>query len=114
MEAPSAKSVMMFNSLVMMFGTQAVMAMGKLQNPMTGKVDRDLDQAQAMIDMLEMVEERTKGNLTEDESRLITNTLRDLRLNYVVERNKDANPASPAIDEAEAPASYEGIPGNLA
>jgi len=119
MELPDTKSIMMFNSLVMMFSTQAMMAMGKLQNPMTGKVERDLNQAQIMIDMLEMVEARTKGNLTDDESLLLANTLRDLRLNFVVERNKDANPASPAadapaVDASDAPAGQEGIPENVA
>jgi len=105
---------MMFNSLVMMYSTQAMMAMGKLHNPMTGKIERDLDQAQIMIDLLEMVEERTKGNLTDDESRMLIGTLRDLRLNYVMERNKDANPASPAADVPQTPADQEGVPENVA
>ena len=105
---------MMFNSLVMMFSTQAMMAMGKLQNPMTGKVERDINHAQIMIDLLEMVEERTVGNLTEDESRMLANTLRDLRVNFVVEKNRDANPASPAADSPEIPANQEGVPENLA
>lgn len=114
MNTPSAKSSMMFNSLVMMFSTQAMMAMGKLQNPMTGKIERDVNHAQIMIDLLEMVEERTAGNLTEEESRFLASTLRDLRVNYVMEKNRDANPASPAADSAAIPAGEEGVPGNLA
>jgi hypothetical protein len=105
---------MMFASLVMMFNSQAMMAMGKLANPMTGKVDREMQGAQFMIDLLEMIEERTRGNLTDDESRMIATTLRDLRLNYVAEMNRDLNPASPAAEGTGAPASTEGIPDNVA
>lgn len=114
MATPSDKSTMMFASLVMMFNSQAMMAMGKVANPMTGKVDREMQGAQFMIDLLEMIEERTKGNLTDDESRMLTTTLRDLRLNYVAEMNKDLNPASPAADATAAPASTDGIPDNVA
>ncbi len=113
MNTPSAKSSMMFNSMVMMFSTQAMMAMGKIHNPMTGTMERDINQAQAMIDLLEMVEERTAGNLTEEEGRFLTTTLRDLRLNYVVERNKEMNPASPGADSAAIPETQEGVPENL-
>ncbi len=52
---------MMFASLVMMFNSQAMMAMGKLANPVTGKVERELQAAQFMIDLLEMLDERTKA-----------------------------------------------------
>ena len=114
MATPSDKSTMMFASLVMMFNSQAMMAMGKIANPMTGKVDREMQGAQFMIDLLEMIEERTKGNLTDDESRMITTTLRDLRLNYVAEMNKDLNPSSPVVEGTGAPASTDGIPDNLA
>ena len=45
MATPSDKSTMMFASLVMMFNSQAMMAMGKIANPMTGKVDREMQGA---------------------------------------------------------------------
>lgn len=106
---------MMFASLVMMFSSQAMMAMGKIHNPVTGKIDRDLNAAQYMIEMLAMLEERTKGNITEQESTMLATTLRDLRLNYVVEMNKDQsqqNPAAPAADSTSQPEMQEGVPGN--
>ena len=114
MDTPSEKSSMMFASMVMMFSSQAIMAMGKVQNPMTGRIDRDLNAAQFMIDLLAMLEERTRGNLTEAESNMLGTTLRDLRLNYVVEMNKEKNPASPAADNAAQPEVTEGVPGDVA
>ncbi len=105
---------MMFASLVMMFNSQAMMAMGKLANPVTGKVERELQAAQFMIDLLEMLDERTKGNLTDEESRMLTTTLRDLRLNYVSEMSRDSNPASAGADTTGTTAATEGIPDNVA
>lgn len=101
MFTPSEKSKMMFASLVAMFNTQAMMAMGKIHNPMTGQIDRNLQAAQVMIDILEMFEERTRDNRTDEETRMVTGALSDLRINYVYEANREANPA-PA---AEAPAA---------
>jgi Na+-translocating ferredoxin:NAD+ oxidoreductase RnfG subunit len=114
MDTPTEKSSMMFASMVMMFSTQAMMAMGKVHNPMTGTIQRDLNAAQYMIDLLVMVEERTKGNLSEAENNMLATTLRDLRLNYVVEKNKEANPASPAADTATQPEMIDGAPENVA
>ncbi len=74
--------------LVALFQTTALQQMGKLKNPMTDKIERDLQQAQISIDMIAMLNEKTKGNLTGDEERMITGVLRDLRLNYVDEANK--------------------------
>lgn len=115
METPSDKSQAMFASIVAMFSSQAMMAMGKLHNPVSGKVDRDLAAAQYMIDLLAMLEERTQGNLMPQESNFLATTLRDLRLNYVVEVNKEKNPASPEADNMEPrPEAEQGIPDNVA
>lgn len=105
----------MFTNLVMMLATQAMMAMGKLANPVTGKVERQMQGAQIMIDMLEMLREKTRGNLSPEESRVLENTLRDLRLNYVAEANRGVNPASPGASMATPPSiDNGGIPDNLA
>ena len=55
----------------------------------SGKVERNLNQAQISIDLLEMLSRRTAGNLSEDESRLLARTLQELKLNYVDETLKD-------------------------
>jgi hypothetical protein len=66
--------------------------MGKLKNPLTEKVDRDLDAARMSIDMIEMLKEKTKSNVSDDESRFLTQVLSDLRLNYVEESAKPGEP----------------------
>jgi hypothetical protein len=65
--------------------------MGKMKNPVTDKIERNMEQAQQSIDMLDMIKEKTKGNLSSEMARLIDNSLSELRLNYVDELNKDKN-----------------------
>jgi hypothetical protein len=74
--------------LILMLQTAALQQMGKLKNPLTDKVEQDLQQAQLSIDMLEMLHSKMKGNLTEEEERLLSSVLRDLKLNYVDEISK--------------------------
>lgn len=92
MEAPE-KNQMMFVQLVAMFQTAALQQMGKLKNPVTDKIEKDMGRAQLSIDMLNMLKERTKGNLSPDEERFLDGILQDLKLNYVDEMSK-APPAS--------------------
>jgi hypothetical protein len=78
-----------FIQLVLMFQTAAMQQMGKLQNPITQKIERDLDHARFSIDMLEMIQHKTKNNLTENEKKFLEHTLFELRMNYVDEMSKD-------------------------
>ncbi|MCZ6776891.1 MAG: DUF1844 domain-containing protein [Ignavibacteria bacterium] len=89
------KSTLLFSQIVIMFHAFAMQQLGKVKNPVTDKIERDLIGAQNSIDMLDMLKEKTKGNLTKDEERLITDTLKELRLNYVDESGKP-EPAKPA------------------
>jgi hypothetical protein len=88
------KNQFMFMQLVMMFHTLTMHQLGKIKNPITDKVERDLAAAQGSIDMLDMLKEKTKGNLAADEDRFLTNLLKELKLNYVDEAGKPAEPAS--------------------
>ncbi len=74
-----------FSVYVAIMGQSAMMQLGKIVNPATGKVERDLVQAKFTIDILGMLEEKTKGNLTKEEADLLRTTLANLRLNYVEE-----------------------------
>lgn len=78
-----------FVQLVITFQAAAMQQMGKLQNPITKKVERNLDQAEFSIDMLEMLREKTKNNLTENEKKFLEHTLYELRMNYLDEVKKD-------------------------
>jgi len=84
----SNKSTQMFFSLIYSFQMQTMMHLGKIKNPVTDKIETDLPAAQATIDLIEMLIEKTKGNLAEEEKRFIEGALSDLKLNYVEESGK--------------------------
>jgi len=70
-----------FNELVQLLASQAVMAMGS-RDPQTGQIIVALDLAQIHIELLTILEEKTKGNLTDDEADALSQTLSQLRLLY--------------------------------
>ena len=72
-----------FETLISSFVTQALFALGAIPDPRTGQPALHLDLARHQIDMLSVLEEKTKGNLTEDESDLLASTLYELRTRYV-------------------------------
>lgn len=78
----------LFMQLVMMFQGAAMQHMGKIVNPMSGKTERDLDQAKMSIDILGMLQEKTKGSVNEHEKKFLDHVLFELRMNYVDEVNK--------------------------
>lgn len=82
------KSTQLFFSLVYSFQMQTMMHLGKLKNPVSDKIEKDLMAAQATIDLIEMLSEKTKGNLAEEEKRFLESALSDLKLNYVEESTK--------------------------
>jgi hypothetical protein len=84
----SEKQTLLFARLVVMLHAATMQYLGKVKNPLTDKVERDLPAAQGMIDTLDMIENRTRGNLTPEESRMIAQLLQELRLNYVDEARK--------------------------
>jgi len=72
-----------FAALISTLTTQAFFAMGLLQIKGEEKREPDLELAKYNIDMLETIEEKTKDNLTEDEKKVLENTLDQLRMAYV-------------------------------
>ena len=72
-----------FAALVSMLTTQALFALGLLQVKGQEKREPDLEMAKYNIDMLETLEEKTKGNLTKEEETVLANTLSELRMGYV-------------------------------
>jgi len=79
------KNKQLFYSLVATFHATAMQQMGKIKNPLTDSIERNLEEAQMSIDILDMIEAKTKGNLDEDEARLLKSVLQDLKINYVDE-----------------------------
>jgi hypothetical protein len=72
-----------FSTFVISLSTQALMNLGEIANPMSGKVETDVTVAKQMIDILGMLKDKTKGNLSAHEDRLIQEILYDLRMRYV-------------------------------
>jgi hypothetical protein len=77
-----------FVSLVMMLASACWQQLGKVPNPVTGKIEKEIDNAQITIELLSMLRDKTKGNLSTDEERLLANTISDLQLNYADEATK--------------------------
>ncbi|RZD16232.1 MAG: DUF1844 domain-containing protein [Candidatus Acididesulfobacter guangdongensis] len=75
-----------FSTFVYSLNAQALFYLGKLPNPMTGKYEKDLKTARYLIDTIDMLSNKTKGNLDENESKLMTNILYDLKMFYVNEK----------------------------
>jgi hypothetical protein len=82
----------------MMLGSAAWQQLGKVPNPVTGKVEREVGNAQITIDLLVMLRDKTKGNLSPDEERLLANTISDLQLNFADEAGKE-QPVAPDLEE---------------
>ncbi len=72
-----------FKTMISTMVTQAMLAMGAVPDPQTGQRYLILDLAKHHIDMLGVLEEKTQGNLTEEEEQMLTQTLHELRLHYV-------------------------------
>jgi hypothetical protein len=116
MAEQSAKETALFMQLVITFQTAAWQQMGKIKNPLTDKIERSLDQARYSIDMLDMLRSRTKGNLSEDESKFLNQVIGELQLNYVDEQRKDEKAKAEAKPEAKAdsrePHLRDGVKNN--
>jgi hypothetical protein len=74
-----------FNALVLSLGSSAIVHLGEAPDPTTGqkREQPDFTMAQQSIDLLGMLQEKTRGNLSEDEARFLENMLFDLRMLYV-------------------------------
>lgn len=72
-----------FTTLVMSLNSSALYHLGEIQDPETGQSGNDLALAKHTISTLQLLKERTKGNLTEKEDELLGHVLADLKLRYV-------------------------------
>lgn len=94
-----------FIEFVMMQAQNAALFLGQIPNPQTGQAEINLDVARMFIDQLAMIQEKTRGNLTSDESTVLRNALSSLQMAFV-EASQAGGGASPA-PEANAPAETE-------
>jgi hypothetical protein len=85
-----SREAALFLQLVLGLQQAAMVGLGKLMNPVSGKIERNLEAAKNTIDTLGAIEARVRGNLEPDEQRVLTQVLTDLRMNYVDELKKGA------------------------
>ena len=77
-----------FLSLIADLVTQAWVTLGKIKHPVTDKLERNIVAAGTIIDMLDMLNRKSAGNRSPEEDRLLLDSIQQLKLNYVVEKDK--------------------------
>ncbi|HSE97801.1 MAG TPA: DUF1844 domain-containing protein, partial [Blastocatellia bacterium] len=85
---PGPRNQASFLNLVNMLATEGAMYLGLIESPVDGSVRLDLDAARELIDMLGMLEQKTSGNLTAEEAKLMEDVLAYLRMQYVAASKK--------------------------
>jgi outer membrane biosynthesis protein TonB len=91
-----------FIEFVMMHAQNAALFLGQIPNPKTGEGEVNLDLARMFIDQLAMIQEKTRGNLTNEESTVLRNALSNLQMVYVeVARETPKVAAEPATAKPE-------------
>lgn len=83
------KNDQLFVQLLYIFHASAMQSLGKVKSPITGKIERNMDQAKQSIEMLEMLKEKTTNNLSPELTTAMETFLSEVRLNYVDEMNKN-------------------------
>ena len=79
----SALPELNFSTFILSLSTSTLMHLGELPNPETNQLGKNLPLAKQTIDLIDMLKQKTVGNLDQDEDQLITNLLYDLKLKYV-------------------------------
>src|SRR3954470_7929156 len=108
-----------FIEFVMMQAQNAALFLGQIPNPQTGQGEVNLDLAKMFIDQLGMIQEKTRGNLTSEETAVLRNTLSNLQMAFVEVSKEmgegktestaapapEAETAEPAAEQTESPAT---------
>src|SRR6476660_3420412 len=92
-----------FIEFVMMHARNAALFLGQIPNPQTGEAEVNLDLARMFIDQLAMIQEKTRGNLTNEETKVLSNALSNLQMVYV----EIAREAPQGTTQAAAPKAEE-------
>jgi hypothetical protein len=93
-----------FIEFVVMHAQNVALFLGQIPNPRTGEPEVNLDLARMFIDQLAMIQEKTRGNLTSEETKVLSNALSNLQMAYVeVARETPRGDAQPEAPEAAPP-----------
>ena len=108
-EEQMKKEDQLFIHLVNTFVQSAWISLGKVKSPVSDKLDRNLEQATYYIDLLDMLQTKMKGNLSEWEEQYIIHSLSELKLNFIEEQKKgdEATDDSQSNEKSESSAKEE-------
>lgn len=95
----SEKDEQLFIGLLAGLHANAMQYLGKVANPLTEKIEKNLDMAKELIDLISILEEKTRGNLNEYEEKYLKNLLLELRMNFVEEVESEKETARQPSDE---------------
>lgn len=77
-----------FSTFIFSLGSAALIHLGLAPNPSNNQIEKNMIEAKQNIDLLSLLKEKTKGNLTSDEDKLINNLLHSLRMHYIEVQKK--------------------------
>jgi len=90
----------LFDQLISSLVHSAWVYLGKIKNPMNDKLEKNVDQASVQIDMLDMLFKRMTDNMSEEEDKYLGHVIRELKMNFVEEKNKPEEPdSSESVEE---------------
>jgi hypothetical protein len=90
-----------FIEFVIMHAQNAALFLGQIPNPKSGEPEVNLDLARMFIDQLAMIQEKTRGNLTTEEAKVLSNALSNLQMAYVeIAKEQPHGTAQPGAPEA--------------
>ena len=100
-EEQMKKEDQLFIHLVNTFVQSAWISLGKVKNPMNDALERNLDQASYYIDLMDMLQVKMKGNLSEWEEQYIIHSLSELKMNFIDEQKKGSDSSSKESEKSE-------------
>ena len=92
----------LFAHMIMQQSNMAMLLLGKVPHPESGKMMQDLDAAKLFIDQLEMLQEKTRGNLSKEEANLLRQSLMSLHMAFVEAVNATPSGSQEAPEASEA------------
>ena len=87
-EMPGTEPRIDFPSYVLSYYTQGLVLLGEVPNPITNKREEDLEGARHTVDILTMLQEKTRGNLSPEENQLLASVLYELRMKFMAKTNR--------------------------
>jgi hypothetical protein len=103
----SSETAQRFIEFIMMQAQQAMLFLGRLPHPSTGDTVVNLEAARMFIDYLEMLREKTHGNLSSDEEKILSSILSELQITFVQASNDDSANKKIASDTMSSPSSLD-------